>query len=167
MQTVEDMEKKLVKNTFTLLIININHRITFIINRKSNAVFIQSKRELNKPYLHHISISSSFFFSIFFFSPYCSLLPKAYPLLLHYYYYYCYYIPFFSCTTTTTTDISFSCLPRSMYIIMLMGSKCIQFFFAIVYSAAPKIDIACYVISQHIFNIINIPAKKFCILSKC
>ena len=88
------MEKKLGKNTFTLLIININHRITFIINGKSNAVFIQNKKKLNNPYLrHNNNISSSFFFSIFFSSPSSSLLPNAYTLLLHYYY--CYYISFF------------------------------------------------------------------------
>ena len=35
-----DMEKGLCKNVVTLLIVNINHRILYIINRKSNDDFI-------------------------------------------------------------------------------------------------------------------------------
>ena len=34
------------------------------------------------------------------------------------------------------------------------------------YIVAPELDIACSGISQHIFYVINIPPKKFCILSK-
>ena len=54
------MEKKLGKNMFTLLIININCRISNITNGKRVVLFLFKTQ--NKPYLHDNNISSSFFY---------------------------------------------------------------------------------------------------------
>ena len=54
------MEKTLGNNMFTLLIININYRILYIINGKRVVLFLFKTQ--NKPYLHDNNISSSFFY---------------------------------------------------------------------------------------------------------